>query len=291
MRRRAFTASALGACCAAPAGRRPSLARQAAAHRDPLPARRTVRRLHPHRHGARRARSWASRRAVRQQGRRLGHDRRGVRQEPAGRQPHLPHHDHGDGLHHPPPAGDPVRSGEGFRPGLAHVRPRGASSPSIPRCRPAPSRSSWPTPRPTRARSISARQGSPPSPTCSARCCSLEAGIKMVHVPYRGSAPATNALLAGEVQAQFDQTLPAAHQGGQAASASPCWPRCAIRTFPTSRPCARQAMARTAAIRGSASWRPPARRLSVVDRLDQAIADGAARARRHRPSCTSAACA
>jgi tripartite-type tricarboxylate transporter receptor subunit TctC len=36
---------------------------------------------------------------------------------------------------------------------------------------------------------------------------SLEAGIKMTHVPYRGSAPATNALLSGEVQAQFDQTV------------------------------------------------------------------------------------
>ena len=34
----------------------------------------------------------------------------------------------------------------------------------------------------------------------------LEAGIRMTHVPYRGSAPATNALLSGEIQAQFDQT-------------------------------------------------------------------------------------
>ena len=34
----------------------------------------------------------------------------------------------------------------------------------------------------------------------------LEAGIKMTHVPYRGSAPATNALISGEVQVQFDQT-------------------------------------------------------------------------------------
>ena len=34
----------------------------------------------------------------------------------------------------------------------------------------------------------------------------LEADIKMTHVPYRGSAPATNALISGEVQVQFDQT-------------------------------------------------------------------------------------
>jgi tripartite-type tricarboxylate transporter receptor subunit TctC len=37
------------------------------------------------------------------------------------------------------------------------------------------------------------------------RLC-FEAGIKMTHVPYRGSAPATNAVVAGEVQVQFDQT-------------------------------------------------------------------------------------
>ena len=35
----------------------------------------------------------------------------------------------------------------------------------------------------------------------------LEAGIKMVHVPYKGSAQATQDLLGGQVQAQFDSTV------------------------------------------------------------------------------------
>jgi tripartite-type tricarboxylate transporter receptor subunit TctC len=35
----------------------------------------------------------------------------------------------------------------------------------------------------------------------------LEAGIKMVHVPYKGSAQATNDLLSGQVQVQFDSTV------------------------------------------------------------------------------------
>jgi tripartite-type tricarboxylate transporter receptor subunit TctC len=35
----------------------------------------------------------------------------------------------------------------------------------------------------------------------------LEAGIKMVHVPYKGSAQATQDLLSGQVQVQFDSTV------------------------------------------------------------------------------------
>jgi tripartite-type tricarboxylate transporter receptor subunit TctC len=35
----------------------------------------------------------------------------------------------------------------------------------------------------------------------------LEAGIKLTHVPYKGSAQATSDLLGGQIQAQFDQTV------------------------------------------------------------------------------------
>jgi tripartite-type tricarboxylate transporter receptor subunit TctC len=56
----------------------------------------------------------------------------------------------------------------------------------------------------------------------------LEAGIKMVHVPYKGSAQATQDLLSGQVQVQFDSTvLPHIEAGrlrGLAMLADTRWP-------------------------------------------------------------------
>ena len=43
----------------------------------------------------------------------------------------------------------------------------------------------------------------------------LEAGIKLVHVPYKGSAQATQDLLGGQIQAQFDQTVLTHIQAGR----------------------------------------------------------------------------
>ena len=57
----------------------------------------------------------------------------------------------------------------------------------------------------------------------------LEAGIKLVHVPYKGSAQATQDLLGGQIQAQFDQTvLPHVVAGrlrGLAMISDARWPR------------------------------------------------------------------
>ena len=99
----------------------------------------------------------------------------------------------------------------------------------------------------------------------------LEAGIDMVHVPYRGSAPATNALLAGEIQAQFDQTtlshIKAGKVRGLAMLAEVRHP-----DFPDIPTLREQGYGKE----GGDSWfgvlAPTGTPLSVVAKLDQAIA-------------------
>jgi tripartite-type tricarboxylate transporter receptor subunit TctC len=55
----------------------------------------------------------------------------------------------------------------------------------------------------------------------------MMAGIDMVHVPYRGAAPALTDLLGGQVQAMFDNVSSSTHQSGQAAR-SRCYHRAPV---------------------------------------------------------------
>ena len=59
--------------------------------------------------------------------------------------------------------------------------------------------------------------GSPPH--VSGELFKMMTGVNMVHVPYRGAAPAITDLLAGQVQVMFDPIVVVnrAHQGGQTA--------------------------------------------------------------------------
>ena len=71
---------------------------------------------------------------------------------------------------------------------------------SIHRFRPRRFPSLSPTPRPIRARSTWHRPASGPRPHVAGELFKMMAGVDMVHVPYRGTAPALTDLLGGQVQ-------------------------------------------------------------------------------------------
>ena len=70
------------------------------------------------------------------------------------------------------------------------------------RFRPRPLPSSSPTPRPIPARSTWRRPASAPRPFAG-ELFKMMAGVNMVHVPYRGDAPALTDLIGGQVQVMF----------------------------------------------------------------------------------------
>ena len=63
-------------------------------------------------------------------------------------------------------------------------------------------------PRPIRARSTWRRPASAAASHVAGELFKMMAGVDMVHVPYRGAAPALTDLLGGQVQVMFD-TMPA----------------------------------------------------------------------------------
>ena len=66
-----------------------------------------------------------------------------------------------------------------------------------------------------------ASAGNGTHPTCAGELFKMMAGVNMVHVPYRGEAPAMTDLLGGQVQVMFDRLrlVNRVHQGRQAARA------------------------------------------------------------------------
>ncbi len=73
----------------------------------------------------------------------------------------------------------------------------------IRRFRPRRFRSSSPMPRPIRASSPTVRAASAGLPTSPGELFKMMTGVNMVHVPYRGVAPALTDLLGGQVQVLF----------------------------------------------------------------------------------------
>ena len=63
-------------------------------------------------------------------------------------------------------------------------------------------------PRPIRARSTWRRPATGRAPHVAGELFKMMAGVDMVHVPYRGAAPALTDLLGGQVQVMFDPPWP-----------------------------------------------------------------------------------
>ena len=152
-----------------------------------------------------------------------------------------------------------------------HARDR-SSWWSIRRFRPRPFPSSSPMPRPIRARSTWRRPATAPPTHVAGELFKMMTGVNMVHVPYRGGAPALTDLIArpGAGDVRHLCRIDRAHQGRQAARAGGDDARRARRRCPTFRPSASSCRA-TRRAPGRASARRRKRRAEIVEKLNQEI--------------------
>ena len=98
-------------------------------------------------------------------------------------------------------------------------------------------------------------------------------GTDMVHVPHKASGEMRNSVIGGHVQMAFDAitTMAPERDGGTGARARHLRFASARRCCRMFRPSPRRACPATSRPSGSASWRRPARRKPVVDKLNAEI--------------------
>jgi tripartite-type tricarboxylate transporter receptor subunit TctC len=89
----------------------------------------------------------------------------------------------------------------------------------------------------------------------------MEAGTKLQHIPYKGSGPAMNDLLGGQVQVMFSDAPPRCRTSRRAVSRCLAWPAAsARRSCPTCRPLRNRACPATRPIHGPRCSHRPTRR-------------------------------
>ena len=114
----------------------------------------------------------------------------------------------------------------------------------------------------------------------------MMAGVDMVHVPYRGSAPALTDLLGGQVQVMFDPLASSIEhiRAGKLRAAGGDDARRARRRCRTSRPSAILCRA-TRRAAGTASAAPKNTPAEIVDKLNKEINAGSRRSQDQGAAC------
>ena len=140
-------------------------------------------------------------------------------------------------------------------------------------------------PRPIRARSTWRRPATERSPHVAGELFKMMTGVNMVHVPYRGEAPALTDLLGGQVQVMF-ATMPSSIEYIRAGKLRALAVTTATRSeaLPDI-PTVGEFVPGYEAARGTASARPRNTPPEIVDKLNKEINAGSRRSQDEGATC------